>query len=253
MKKHVSMVTYIGVGFALATIASVALSQDNLIENITSPDQMKEVISSDNNVSIVKFYAPWCGYCKRMAEPYKMMAQKSSAKFAEINCDTPKGQVLAKEYGIDGFPMFLFFQNGKKIDIVEGADEKALQEKIDTYTRKGSNQKPSKKKLVKEIKTNAELDETLKNNRVTVVKFFAPWCGHCKRIADRYAQFSQKDHTAFVEVNCATQEGRMIAQKYKVGGFPTFMILNGPTVIGTVVGAHPKFEEMITLHIQKIK
>ena len=33
------------------------------------------------------------------------------------------------------------------------------------------------------VLTDNDLDETLKNNSHILVEFYAPWCGHCQKLA----------------------------------------------------------------------
>jgi thiol-disulfide isomerase/thioredoxin len=82
---------------------------------------------------------------------------------------------------------------------------------------------------VKEL-TPKDFDEVavwkLKDNKCSVVLFYAPWCGHCHAFKDAYASLGKK--AAFFGVcafNCEKYKGHM--EKIRndmpglVGGYPT--------------------------------
>ena len=55
------------------------------------------------------------------------------------------------------------------------------------------------------------------------IKFFAPWCGHCKRLAPTWHQFSVEytDQINVGHVDCTTDSGKTLCQEYNVNGYPT--------------------------------
>ncbi len=77
------------------------------------------------------------------------------------------------------------------------------------------------------IKTNADKfdRDVINNNFDVLVKFYAPWCGHCKRLApiyDKLANFySEKNkRIKFVEVDATTNE----IPGFIIEGYPTIYL-----------------------------
>lgn len=70
-------------------------------------------------------------------------------------------------------------------------------------------------------------DEVVLDSKKNVfVKFFAPWCGHCQRLAPTWVQLSDevaKDKDIIIAEFDADAE-RDIAQKYGVSGYPTLKV-----------------------------
>ena len=66
---------------------------------------------------------------------------------------------------------------------------------------------------------------------LTVVEFFAPWCGHCKKLAPEWetAAGALKSETTppitLASVDVTTE--RALGEKYDIKGFPTIKIFEG--------------------------
>jgi thioredoxin domain-containing protein 5 len=59
--------------------------------------------------AFIKFFAPWCGHCKKLAPHWKDLAKHMQYKMtiAEVNCEDHGS--LCKKEGIEGYPALFFY------------------------------------------------------------------------------------------------------------------------------------------------
>ena len=75
---------------------------------------------------------------------------------------------------------------------------------------------------------------------VTLVDFWATWCGPCRMIAPIIDQLADDNAGKAVVGKVDVDENPSIAQRYKVMTIPTMIVFKDGEEISRVVGARPK-------------
>lgn len=78
---------------------------------------------------------------------------------------------------------------------------------------------------------DSTFESTLQQHETTLVMFYAPWCGHCKRLKPEYAKAAELLEDAeppitLAKIDC-TEDGKESCNKFSVSGYPTLKIFRG--------------------------
>jgi len=92
----------------VATTSDVVTLDDSNFEKMT-----KFGAGEATGVWFIKFYAPWCGHCKRLAPTWEEVATELKGKVNVAKVDVTENRALGEKYGVKGFPTLLLFKDGK--------------------------------------------------------------------------------------------------------------------------------------------
>ncbi|UQS85740.1 thioredoxin [Apilactobacillus apisilvae] len=75
---------------------------------------------TDNKITVIDFWAPWCNPCKMMEPVMNKMEEQFSEDihFGQINVDG--NEDIAESYKVMGLPSIVLFKNGKAVEKVTG-------------------------------------------------------------------------------------------------------------------------------------
>lgn len=89
--------------------------------------------------------------------------------------------------------------------------------------------------------TNKDFENIISNNDITLIDFYADWCGPCKALSPIIDEIAKSEtHIAVGKVN--VEEEKELATKYRVRSIPTMVIFKGGKEVNRLVGFLPKEE-----------
>ena len=85
----------------------------------------------NNELTLIDFWAPWCGPCRMMTPVIDELAKDYQGKITFGKMNTDENQDMAGKYGIQSIPTLLIFKDGKLADRKVGAlPKKVLEDEI---------------------------------------------------------------------------------------------------------------------------
>lgn len=86
--------------------------------------------------------------------------------------------------------------------------------------------------------TNENFDQTIENNDIVFLDFWASWCGPCQTFAPIFEAASEK-HPDIVFGKINTEEERELAQRFQIRSIPSIMIYREQIPLFLQPGALP--------------
>ena len=83
-----------------------------------------EMIQGDKPV-LVDFWAPWCGYCRRIAPAYEKLAEQMGDEMVIAKLNIDEVPLVAHKEAIEVIPTLVLYKNGKALGSIVAPESKA--------------------------------------------------------------------------------------------------------------------------------
>lgn len=175
--KLTTLLTFVAI--ITPALSTVELTADNFKEK------------TDGKKVMIKFYAPWCGHCKRLAPVWDEFAEQTNVLVGKVDCTVH--QDLCQKQGVQGYPT-LKYSNGYGLNLYDsGRDLESLLKFVEDNLQNGCLDDPNlcseeEAKELEEYKalSTEDIHRRLENNeaeRDTADKLFRE---HVQKLQDQY-------------------------------------------------------------------
>ena len=121
-----------------STVKPIELTKATFLEKVFNYENNPEVWKyNGDKPAIVDFYATWCGPCRITSPILSDLAVEYGEDIYVYKIDVDKEPELARIFGVQSIPMFLFIPMNEQPQVAMGAlPKKSFREAIDTFLLK---------------------------------------------------------------------------------------------------------------------
>ncbi|PAA59998.1 hypothetical protein BOX15_Mlig024917g1 [Macrostomum lignano] len=190
----------------------------------------------------VKFFTDWCPHCKLLKPLFPQLAplaKRLGVALGQVNCESQPD--TCSKQAVPHYPYMALFGHGRRLGVHEADNtienwqqflQLKLQELVaDRAAAVSEGVLENWYSIVKPVSlTWSSFDKTARATEFLFVKFFAPWCSHCQRLApvwERLAQdlaqeFPDRQQLVLGRVDCTEEAG--LCNQQGVRAYPSLLL-----------------------------
>ncbi|XP_035658614.1 dnaJ homolog subfamily C member 10-like [Branchiostoma floridae] len=200
------------------------------VVHVESDKALNKLVKKEKTPILMMFYAPWCGHCKRLKPDYAAAATelKGQATLAGMDVDKPENEPVRRQFNITGFPTILYFEGGKQKYKYGGENNKQgiVSWMKDPQPPVEKAPEPEWSDVESDVVhlTDETFDTYMEEHASVLVMFYAPWCGHCKKMKPEYDEAAttlKEESIDGVLAAVDATKSPQVAKRFEVKGYPT--------------------------------
>ena len=86
----------------------------------------------EGKVMLVDYWAPWCGYCRRIGPAYEKVAEEQGSRLMVAKLNIDEAPLVAAAENIEVIPTLVLYRDGQAIASMVAPESKAA---IDAFLR----------------------------------------------------------------------------------------------------------------------
>ncbi|KAH8115753.1 thioredoxin-domain-containing protein [Phellopilus nigrolimitatus] len=208
-------------------LAASALPAGSVELKVLTPSNFDSTVSE--GAWFIEHFSPYCHHCRAFAPTWEKLVQyyesmdDPGVHLAQVNCAT-NGD-LCKKNGVTGYPQMQMYKSGDfaqqfkgsrdwdtLVSFIDGhAEHTSAKNVLETAQDHHEHQAPEATEITTFPNENGMVQSldtatfnTLLDKGPVFVKYYAPWCGHCKKLAPIWTQLAShlRHKLNIAEVNC---------------------------------------------------
>jgi len=173
----------------------------------------------------VQFCAPWSSQCRDLAQTYEALAdayEHVNDKIIIARIDADKYKDIGKAEGIKKYPTIKLYESSSK-EGIEFTKVPVLDDFISFIDDKTGLVGKQKKVPNFVVDLDESSFDRVIGDKHVMVEFYAPWCGHCKKLAPIYEKVANTFHKEknVVIARVDAEANKILSSRYNIEGFPT--------------------------------